>query len=59
MRRDSSAMWIYALAAVLLATVAVARHAPDPERLDAAVLDASRPIADPIPTEGWWKNRAQ
>ncbi|HTI87794.1 MAG TPA: hypothetical protein VL966_14405 [Alphaproteobacteria bacterium] len=59
MRRDSSVMWIYALAATLLATVAVARCAPDPERMDTAVLDASRPIADPIPDEGWWKNRAQ
>jgi hypothetical protein len=52
-------MWIYALAATLLAIVAVARCAPDPERMDAAVLDPSRPIADPIPYEGWWKDRPQ
>jgi len=57
MRRDSSAMWVYALAAALLATAAVARSAP--ERVDSAVLDASRPIADPIPYEGWWNDRVQ
>jgi hypothetical protein len=57
MRPDSSVMWVYAVATMLLATVAVARCAPDPGPVNAAVLDASRPIADPMPYEGWWKDR--
>jgi hypothetical protein len=59
MRRDSSVMWVYALATVLLATVAVARCAPDPGRTNASGLDPSPPIEDPIPYEGWWSERPQ